>query len=357
MNHEKLGPAEKILQTVLSFSDHMVHSRPGVALPDGTSPIGVSWSPVTYVLDAGEKRVLGLLQVAGQRTRVPLGVLGEDGLVRDGDRLVGAYRPAGLFPEAVTWLYGQIADVWSLDNELVARWASHAFAEEHRDLKVVLAAFLLAQSRKGEPVRDGETIVFHDEDYRDVGEAMMLVRRKDGRDLNPKLLLRIHDVLSIPGVAAKNRALGFGQSARRPFLGRWTRAVEKWLSYREANPKLLESLVSAGFRTQVMELARRVGYRPSEPRFFELLRWKQKQAADGRRSLSLGVAVRAAESWAGLSEEQICERIQRDRPGWKRIVGMLPREVGITPAIVACAIESGSFSKKDLVISSDVRPA
>jgi hypothetical protein len=157
-------------------------------------------------------------------------------------------------------------------------------------------------------------------------------------------------LLTIPGVAAINRELGFGRSARRPPLGRWDKAVEKWLRHREENPRLLQGLVKAGFRTSVMELARRIGYKPSSKKFFELLRWKQKQADDGRRSISIGEEIAAAETWTGLTEAAICERIVRDKPSFKRVVGMLPKEVGLTPAIVAAAIEAGSLSDKDLVI-------
>ena len=178
---------------------------------------------------------------------------------------------------------------------------------------------------------------------------MMLIRA-DKKDLNPKLLLRIHDLLSLDGVAQINRDLGFGKSARRPFLGRWPKAVEKWLRYREENPKMLEGLVRAGFRTTVMELARRIGYKPLTPRFFEILRWKQKQSDDGRRSMAIGAEVKAAESWAGLNEMQICERIVAEKPNWKRVVGLLPKEVGVTRAIMTAAIEAKALSDKDLVI-------
>ena len=47
-------------------------------------------------------------------------------------------------PEAVAWVYAQCAEVWNLDNEFAAKWASRAFGEEHRDLKVVLCALMLA---------------------------------------------------------------------------------------------------------------------------------------------------------------------------------------------------------------------
>jgi hypothetical protein len=353
MKPEELGPADRIIQTVLAYSDHMVHNRPGMVVKDAQATALVKWSPVTHRVEGGHKVVYRLEKVGKKSVRVKVGVLQDTGQIKDhGGRIVGEYRPAGLFPEVVVWMYKQVAEVWRLDNEFAARWASYQFGQEHRDLKVVLAAFMLCQSRKGEPVLDGGKVAFHDEDYRDVGEAMMLLVKKDHKDLNPKLLLRIHDVLTLPGVAAQNRELGFGKSGRNAFLGRWDKAVEKWLRYREENPKLLEGLMKAGFRTTVMELAKCVGYKPSTPKFFELLRWKQVQAKDGRREVGIGAKVAAAESWDDLSEAEICERIVRDKPGYKRIVGLVPKRVGLTRAIVAAAVEAGSFSMKDLIIAS-----
>lgn len=348
---EALGPAERVLSALLGYTDHLVHNRPGMIVANNSSPIGVTWSPVTHLTEGSEKVIYRLQKVNKKTQRTRVGALGADGRIREGGKLVGEYRPAGLFPEVAIAMWRQVASVWQLDNEFAARWASWAFAQEHRDLKVVLAAFMLVQSRSGEPVRDGDgTILFHDEDYRDVGEAMMLIRRKDGRDLNPKLLLRVGDLLKLPAIAAVNRELGFGKSARNPALGRWPKAVEKWLRHREDNPPMLEGLVKAGFRTTVMALAQAVGYRPETERFFTILRWKQKQAPDGRRQMAIGAAVAAAESWEGLTEEQICERIVQTKPNYKRIVGLLPAGIGLTPAIAAAAIEAGSLSSQDLVI-------
>jgi hypothetical protein len=115
---------------------------------------------------------------------------------------------------------------------------------------------------------------------------------------------------------------------------------------------MLEGLVKAGFRSTVMELARRIGYKPESPKFFEVLRWKQAQAEDGRRSIAIGTEVKAAETWAGLTEEQICEKVVKEKPNWKRIVGLLPKEIGVTRAIAAAAIEAGSLSDKDLIIAT-----
>jgi hypothetical protein len=351
--NENLGPAERIIQAVLSYHDHLYHNRPGAVAPDQRFSTGARWEPVTHKVegDPPQKVVYKLEKVGKRSTRTRLGVLREDGKIMNGGRApIAEYRGAGIFPEVAAWMYRQAAEVWKLDNEFAAKWASFAFGEEHRDLKVVLAAFMLVQTRKGDPVVEAGKIAFHDEDYRDVGEAMMLLSRKDGRDMNPKLLLRIHDLLCLPQIAAINRELGFGQSARKPFRGRWTKVVEKWLQHREQNPKMLEGLVKAGFRTTVMDLARRAGYKPESPKFFEILRWKQAQADDGRRTLAIGQEVKAAETWDGLTEEQVCRKIVKDKPDWKRIVGLLPRSIGVTRAVMAAAIGAGCNSDKDLII-------
>ncbi|MEQ8272030.1 MAG: vWA domain-containing protein [Deltaproteobacteria bacterium] len=347
---ENLGPAETILQTLLTYSDHMVHNRPGMVVTDAGTATKVRWIPVTHREEDGQKVVYQLRSVRNRTQRSRAGVLQDDGRILDGGRVVGRYQRPGLFAEVAAWMYKQIADVYELDNEFAARWASFAYAQEHRDLKVALAAFMLVQSRKGDPVREGGEVLFFDEDYRDVGEAMILLYDKKKKDLNPKMILRVHDLLSLDPIAQINRDLGFGRSARAPFYGRWSKAVEKWLAYREDNVQLLEGLVKAGYRTTVMELARRSRYKPKTDKFFELLRWKQKQSKAGHRDLAIGEDVAAAQTWDDLTEREICERIEEEKPGYKRIVGMLPKSIGLTRAILAVAIEAGSLSDKDLVI-------
>jgi hypothetical protein len=361
-NRENLGPAERIIQMLLSYSDHAVHNRPGVVVPDPSNVVGVRWAPVTHKVegDPAQKVVYRCDKVGKKETRVRLGVMIDEAtpngghVIFDGPRVVGEYRPAALFPEVVAWVYRQVAEVWKLDNEFAARWGSYAFGQEHRDLKVILAAFLLVQSRKGDPVLDEGRVIFHDEDYRDVGEAMLLLTRKDGKDLNAKLLLRVREVLRMPAVAAINRELGFAKSARNPFYGRWVKAVDKWLRYREHNPRMLEGLVKSGQRSAVIELAERAGYKPTTERFFEVLRWKQEQAADGRRRMAIGLSVARAEMWAWekLTEREVCEKIIAEKLDMKRLVSLVPKSVGFTRAVMAAAIEAGALSDKDLIIYS-----
>ena len=348
---EALGPAERTINALTQWKDHVVHNRPGMVSPDGKTKSGVRWVPVTWKLEEGAKVVYELKLVDKKKTENRIGVLDADDktVKSDAGQVLGEYRKPGIFPEVAACLYQEIADVWKSDNDFAAHWASWSFSRNYRDMKVVLAAFMLVQNRAGDPVREKGEILFYDDDHREVGEAMCLIRQK-GVDLNPKLLLRVGDILNLEGVAAINRELGFGKSARNPTRGRYYKVVTKWLRHREHNPRVLQGAVKAGFRSTIMALARRVGYKPSTPKFFEILRWKQKQAKDGWRDMAIGVDVAPAETWVDMDEKAICERIIADRPNWKRIVGLLPAKVGMTRAIVAASVEAGSMSSADLII-------
>jgi hypothetical protein len=360
--HENLGPAEHIIQTLLQHSDHMIHGRPGMVTPDPTTNVGVRWDPVTTVVEADGKTYVYKLIKKAKKVDIlvgdkkvwirgaKVGELWKDNTIRVDRLKVAEFRPAGIFPEIATWMYSQVAEVWKLDNEFVAKWASYAFAQDHKDLKVVLAAFSLVQSRKGDPVMEGGKILFQDDDFREVGEAMCLITQ--GRYLNARQLLGIRDLLTLGSVAEINRTLGFGKSARKPFLGRWPKAVEKWLAYRENNPQMLDGLVKGGFSGKIKTLARLVHYKPLTPQFFEKLGWKQAQSKDGHRALAIGQGWAKAETWEGQTEEQICQRIVDEKLSWKVIVSRIPTSVGVTRAIMAAAVESGCLSDKELVIAT-----
>jgi hypothetical protein len=350
---EALGPAERTINTLTQWTDHVVHNRPGMVSPDARTTTGVRWVPVTWKAEDDGKVVYELKLVAGKKTETRLGVLDADGktVKSDAGRVLGEYRKPGIFPEVATYLYGKIAEVWKADNEFAAHWASWSFARDYKDMKVVLAAFMLVQNRCGDPVVENGETLFYDDDHREVGEAMCLIRRR-GVDLNPKLLLRVGDVLNLPGVAAINRELGFGKSARNPARGRYYKVVTKWLEYRENNLPLLVGAEKAGFRSTIMDLASRVGYKPKTPKFFEVLRWKQKQSKGGHREQAIGKEVSAAETWEDMDEQAICEHIVKARPNWKKIVGLLPSKVGVTRAIVAASVEAGAMSNADLIIQT-----
>jgi hypothetical protein len=356
VDREGLGPAERIINTLLVHKDHMVHNRPGFIVTDARSVTGVRWFFATHKEEDGQKVVYRNDEVRQGRkkktTRVRVGVMNGSTEIRENGRVIGHYQPAGIFGAVATWMYKQVAEVWQLDNEFAARWASYAFKQEHKDLKVVLAAFMLVQSRKGDPVVDEGKVAFYDQDFRDVGEAMMLLYGKDWKGLDAKQLLRIKAVLEVPEIAKLNYEMGFAKSDRKPFMGRYYGVVRKWLKFREENVPLLKGLIKSGQRGMVRELAIISGYKPQSPRFFELLRWHQRQSKHhAARSIEIGKVQAAGESWDGLVEGEICERIEKEKPGWKLIDGRLVAAgKEATRAIFAAAIEAGSMSDKDLII-------
>lgn len=353
---ESLGPAERIIKALTSYTDHASHGRPGVLIPDERSPFGVRWTQATWVKEGDDKVVYRVEKIGNKVQKTRMGVMTDlcevyEGAfnVVEGGRVVCQYKKPGLFSGAITHVYRQIYEVWKLDNEFAAKWASWAWLnEDNRDLKILLAAFMLVQNRFGDLIHESGSTCF-DDDYRSVGEAMCL-RRDKGKTFSPKMLLRVGEVLALPQIIHTNREYGFGRTARRAIYGRYIKVVEKYLQNLERNPKVIEWLVASGFRTTIMALARKAGYKPETELFFELLRWKQKQAADGRRTVAIGKTVKEAKSWAGYTETQICEAIVAERPSYKVIVGRLPKEIGLTPAIMAATIEANVLSDQELII-------
>lgn len=310
----QMGPAEKLLDLVLRSSAHLWHNRPGVA-------VNGAWQPAPK----GKSKAL-------PRGTVPV-------------------KP-GLFVPAAVALYERLLEIYKLNPELMAHFASYALTKtEWRDLKVACAALMLVQGRSGQPVREPDgKVAFHDDDYRAIGEAMILhYEKKSAAMLTPKAVLRVAELLETPEIAALNRKAGFGDPAsKKPPLGRWRSAATRWLSVREKNPALLEGLVKAGFKETLKKTARKVGYKPESQAFFELLNWKQKQAEGGHRTVGLSgtLALKKRERFDGLSEAEICEAIETQKLTYKEVVGRLPKDVGLTPAIMVALLPS--LSDKDL---------
>ncbi|MBL8915732.1 MAG: VWA domain-containing protein [Archangium sp.] len=310
----QMGPAEKLLDLVLSSSAHLWHNRPGIEV-NGT------WAA---------------------RPRK------------------GAPRPKnavdvepGLHVSAAVRLYEKLLDIYRLNVDLMSHFASYALVEtDWRDLKVATAALMLVQSRSGQPVKEDDgSVAFYDDDLRQLGEAMLLFyEKKSARMMTPKAILRVAQLLEEPQIAALNRKAGFGDPAsKKAPLGRWKRVAQKWLEYREKNPAMLKGLVKAGFKETIKDLARKCGYKPENQSFFEILGWKQKQSAAGHRSVGLGtLKFEKQERFDGLSEAEICEAIETQRLTYKDVVGRLPKDVGLTPAIMAAVLPS--LSDKDLRI-------
>jgi hypothetical protein len=172
LSQESLGPAEKLINLIINFPDHLWHNRPGV-------------------VTNGKWRAA---------TRAEVIKIRENGGVRAGE-----FRQPGPNIEAIERVYRTLAEIWQTNNELGARLASYIMKEtDWRDMKVVCAAFMLVQNRAGEAVvdesngsRDERIVLFYDDDFREVGEAMVKhYTRGSSRMMSPKLIQRIGQVLT-----------------------------------------------------------------------------------------------------------------------------------------------------------------
>ncbi len=306
------GPAERLLELVLNGSAHLWHNRPGM-------DVNGIWQPAPR-----GKAIVAL------RTK---------------------HVSPGLFVPAAVKLYRQLLDIHKLNTELMAHFASYALTQtDWRDLKVATCALMLVQNHAGLPVReDNGTVAFYDDDHRAIGEAMILhYERKSTRMLTPKAVLRVAQLLETPEIARLNREAGFGDpGSKKPPLGRWKRVAHKWLQAREKNLPMLQGLVKAGYKETLKKLARKAGYKPESQAFFEVLGWKQKQSTGGHRAVGLeGLQLIKHERFDGLSEAEICEWIDTERLSYKEAVGRLPKDVGLTPAIMVALLPS--LSDRDL---------
>lgn len=307
----QLGPAEKLLDVVLGGSAHLWHNRPGL-------DVNGVWQPAPRAN-------------AGPSKGTPV-------------------RP-GLFVPAAVKLYKQLLDIYRLNTDLMAHFASYALTQtDWRDLKVATCALMLVQNHSGQPVREDDgSVAFYDDDFRTIGEAMLLhYEKKSTRMLTPKAVLRVAELLETPEIARLNREAGFGDPAsRKAPLGRWKRVATKWLQAREKNLPLLQGLVKAGYKETLKAIARKAGYKPESQGFFEVLGWKQKQTSAGHRQVGLtGLNLVKRERFDGLSEAEICEWIELERLSFKDVVGRLPKDVGLTPAIMVAVLPS--LSDRDL---------
>jgi hypothetical protein len=314
LSEAQKGPAERLLDLVLSSSAHLWHNRPGL-------DVGGVWHA-----KRGAKK-----DVASRGVPV---------------------KP-GLFVPAAVRLYGSLLEIYQLNAELMARFASYALTQtEWRDLKVACAALMLVQSHAGQPIKDDDgSVGFYDDDYRAVGEAMVLFyEKKSTKMLTPKSVLRVAELLETPEIARLNRAAGFADAgSKKAPIGRWKRAATRWLALREKNLPMLQGLVKAGYKETLKNIARKCGYKPDGAAFFEILGWKQKQAAGGHRSLGMtGLKLQKQDRFDGVSEAEICEAIVTQRLSYKDVVGRLPKDLGLTPAIMVAVLPS--LSDRDLRI-------
>lgn len=312
LNEAQLGPAERLLSTLLNGDQHLWHNGLGI-------------------------------ERAGKWVRAQKGAKASD---------PGVIKP-GLYVPAAVELYSNLLEIYRINPELSARFACYAiFETEWHDLKIACAALMLAQERSGRPVlgADGK-VEFYDDDYRAVGQGMFLHHSKTkDRAMKPKSVLRVAELLELPEIAALNRRAGFGDpNGNGVPRSRWKLAAQRWLEVRETNVPIFDGLLKHGYKGTVMSIARKCRYKPQSQSFYEKLGWRQKQADGAHRTVGMGeLKLAKRESFEGLSEADICQRIVEGKLSYKEVVGRLPKGVGLTPAVMVACLPS--LSDKDLRI-------
>lgn len=296
------GEIEAAIDRIMNTSAHLWHGRHGVQTADG------KWKAAPKVPKVANR---------------PPSIL----------------KPGFFVPAAIA-LYRDLLFVYKQNPLLFGHLASWVMKEsDWKDMKVALAALLLVQ-----PLAM----------FRDVGEAMILTWDKSlgKRALNVKQVLRVAEFLDDDRISQLNREAGFCSPTRRQsFRGRWTQAAGRYLLIRERNPFLLDGLVKAGMRDYVIEIARKIGYRPETTAFFQRLRWEQDQTEGGHRTVAIGLKVEARkDGFEGLTEEQICARIRRDNLRYAEVVGRLPPSMGLTQAIMVSLLPQ--MSSRDIIIAT-----
>jgi len=321
---DKIGVAEQLLNLLTTFNGHCWHGRPGKLDSSG------KWIALTKA---------------------------DNKAIKERTHNFELLQP-GIFKPSVVKAYTAIFELYQLNKELVARFGSYILNKtDWKDMRVLLAAFLLVQGKKGEMLElDGEKI--QDYDYRETGEAMLKFYSKEDRDkmFSPKMIARVKEVLSLPEIISLNRNVAqFGtKNTTKEFLGRYKSAVKDWLEFRELNLPLLDGLVKNGLKDTVITLSKIAQYKPKSKLYFEKLRWKQT-TGKGHLYRNIGITdlvIAKANTFEGMRESDICKCIVKDKMTYKTVMGMLPSSIGLTPAILAAVVETGTLSPKDWQILS-----
>lgn len=242
--------------------------------------------------------------------------------------------PPGLYEPDAIRLWDLIQSLYQVDPMFVGQLASYAMRQlDWRDLKVVLAAYLLVQPQAW---------------LREVGEAMILPLGGDipqKRRMRPKDVYRVGEILRSPGIVSRVRTQ-FGYTSKCP-MGAYRRTLQKWLLIRERIPGAIQGLVGSGYTGVVRSLAQQARYIPERWDFFRLLRWKQTPNA--HRIFGIGESIQPVETWDGLDENAIVKQIKKSNKSYMTLVGKLPPAIGLTKSILQALIKR--MSAQDVLIA------
>jgi len=206
------------------------------------------------------------------------------------------------------------------DPLFLAHFTSYAMKNlDNKDLKVVATFANSLSDADGTPFFVGSDL--NKPNWRLVSQAAL-------QQLDPKLALRV--------LKLANSKLKFGsRPAATHFSKRMKTAAQKYVKYREMNPKSLEGIRKNGL-TNIFKNMYRISRLAPTPEAVRVLGWKQKPGYPGA-----GVEKnKSIFDFRGMSELDIANKIRNEKLSPLAVLGALPDK--LTPVIAAAVLEQAT---------------
>lgn len=219
--------------------------------------------------------------------------------------------------EALIPVLETFASLAENDPVFLAHFTSHIINKlDSKDMKVLATFASTLSDADGTPFSVGSEFV--KPNLRIIGQAALL-------SLDPKLVSRVLELA--------NLKIPFGSKLEATHYSKHLKtAVRKYIRYREANRKTLESIKKNGFGNIFKNLYRRARIAPSLEAC-QILRWKQKS----------GVEVTFARSvldFSGMSDFDIANHIRKEKLSPLVVTGALSDK--ISPVIAVALLEQAT---------------
>lgn len=212
----------------------------------------------------------------------------------------------------------KFAPLMEKDPLFLAHFTSYAFRKlDSKDLKVVACFINSLSDADGTPFYAGAEL--KKPNLRTISQAAF-------NELDPKLALRVLKL------ANSKRQIGSKQMGTH-FSRTMKTAAEKYIRFREANPKALEGIRKAGLSNTFKSLYRIARIAPT-PEAVQTLRWKQKPGFPGS---DVKIEKSSMFDFSGLTDLQIAEKIRKEGLKPQTVLGALPDK--ISPVIAAAIME------------------
>jgi len=214
----------------------------------------------------------------------------------------------------------KFAQLAEKDPLFLAHFTSYAIKNlDSKDLKVVATFANSLSDADGTPFYPGSEL--SKPNWRLVSQAALM-------DLDPKLVLRV--------LKLANTKMKFGSKPVATHMSkRLQKAAQKYIRYREANPKALEGIKKNGL-TKIFKNMYRISRIAPSVESVKVLGWKQKQGYPG-----FGVEKeKSVFDFKGLTDLEIANKIREENLSPLAALGALPDK--LSPVTAAAILEQAT---------------